>query len=143
MLDADTLRSRIRKAMADHKPPISPADLARAFAVTPQAVNGWLKTGRIGKGRLLKLARLTGRPASYFLGADVNESLESEAFRLMEDWLSLKNANHRAAVRETLDYYLEFVAKHPELQYTMADEVVARHIAPAGRSPSVKRQPSK
>lgn len=122
--------------------PIKAAELATAFGVTPQAINGWRKKGRIGKDKLIKLARLTGRPAGYFLGEDIDESLEAQAFKLAADWLSLKNPKYRDMVRETLDRALDLMARFPELEYQKSDEEVARHIAPAGKSASVKRLPS-
>lgn len=140
MLDSATLALRIRDAMDKHEPQkITSAQLAEAFGVSVQAIHSWRKKGRISKGRLLKLARLTGKPARYFLGEDLDANLETQAFKLMDDWLSLKNANHRAAVREVLDSYLDLVEKHPELETTMPDETVARHIAPAGKPVSRKR----
>ena len=139
MLDSKTLALRICDAMDNHKPtPITRGELAAAFDVSPQAINSWRKKGRISKGRLLKLARLTGKPASYFLGGDINEALEDQAFRLAEDWLSLKNPGHRAQVRELLDKYLAIMQQFPELEYTMDNEKVSRHIAPAAKPVSRK-----
>lgn len=144
MLDSETLALRIRDAMGNRKPTkLGVTDCAKAFGVSPQAVNGWRKKGRIGKGRLLMLARLTGKPARYFLGEDLDANLETQAFKLMEDWLSLKNPNHRAAIRDLLDSYLELVEKHPELETDVPDEQVARHIAPATKTPSIIRGTTK
>lgn len=143
MLDAATLALRIRDALDKHEPPIKPADVAKAFSVTPQAVNGWLKHGRIGKGRLLQLAQMTGKPASYFLGGEIDQSLEAQAFQLAEDWLSLKNPEHRLAVRGVLDKFLAVVQQFPELELIMDDEKVKQRIAPASIAPSVKREPHK
>ena len=140
MLDSETLAKRIRDAMDNHKPNrITASKLATAFGVTPQAINGWRKTGRIGKGRLLKLARITGKPASYFLGDEIDESLEAQAFKLAEDWLALKNPSYRAAVRDTLDKLTEAMEKFPALEFTMDNDTVSRYIAPAGKSASILR----
>lgn len=142
MLDAETLALRIRNAMDHHKPqPITAAQLAEAFDVSAQAIHGWRKKGRIAKGKLLKLARLTGKPASYFLGDDIDESTEAQAFKLAEDWLSLTNVGHREQVRELLDKYIAIQEQFPELKYTMDDDKVSRHIAPAGKPASVMRVP--
>lgn len=60
-----TISDRIRQALKDAK--ISQADIARELDVTPQAVNGWLTTGRIGKASLRELAKHTRKPLDYFL----------------------------------------------------------------------------
>lgn len=143
MLDSETLALRIRDAMDNRKPtPVKAAELASAFGVTPQAINGWRKKGRIGKGRLLKLARLTGKPASYFLGDDIDESLEAQAFKLAEDWLTLKNPGHRSEVRALLDRYLDIAARFPQLDLEApADEkLVERGWSAAGKPVAVKRE---
>lgn len=59
------LASRIRAVIADL--PYSKADTAERLGVTPQAITGWEKRGRIGKTALTKLAALTGHSVAYFL----------------------------------------------------------------------------
>jgi transcriptional regulator with XRE-family HTH domain len=71
MLDAEELRRRLIQAMDTHVPKITSAELARAFKITPQAVHSWRNTGRIGKGRLKKIAAITGCPLDFFLSPDV------------------------------------------------------------------------
>lgn len=51
---------------------MSKADIARAMGVSPQAVGGWLKTGRIGKKTLVRLAELTRFPVVRLLGGQEN-----------------------------------------------------------------------
>ncbi len=51
------LGEKIRLALALAK--VQPADAARIFGVTPQAVNGWFRTGRIDKNKLLEIVRIT------------------------------------------------------------------------------------
>lgn len=68
MLDAPELKRRLINAMDDATPPVSSARLAEACKVSAQAVHGWRKTGRIAKGRLTKIAEVTGKPLEYFLG---------------------------------------------------------------------------
>lgn len=46
---------------------ITAAEAARQCDITPQAVNGWLRTGRVGKRHLAIIARLTSRPLEWFL----------------------------------------------------------------------------
>ncbi|MDZ5787755.1 S24 family peptidase [Stenotrophomonas maltophilia] len=41
-------------------------EVADAFGVTEQAVSGWLRTGKVDKRKLPKLASLTNRPLSHF-----------------------------------------------------------------------------
>lgn len=68
MLDAQDLRRRLIDAMDKSTPRVTSAALAEACGITPQAVNGWRKTGRIAKRHLAKVAELTGKPLEYFLG---------------------------------------------------------------------------
>ena len=69
VLDAKELGRRITKAMDEAK--VSGAALASACKVTPQAVSGWRRTGRIGKRHLTTLSLLTGRPVEYFVADTV------------------------------------------------------------------------
>ena len=48
--------------------------LAERCGVTKQAVQGWLKTGRIDKGRLNSLATVTGKPLEWWLDAEPHDS---------------------------------------------------------------------
>ncbi|MGF6504682.1 helix-turn-helix domain-containing protein [Paraburkholderia sp. 32] len=66
--DTADLARRVRQALAEAR--LTSAEVAVACGVTPQAVNGWKKTGRIGKEQLPKLVELTGRPLSWWLGSD-------------------------------------------------------------------------
>ncbi|MBL8511869.1 MAG: hypothetical protein JNM52_09515 [Betaproteobacteria bacterium] len=59
-------KSIIRQALVDAN--ISPAEMARRMDVTPQAVNGWLRTGRISKRHMWGLAKETGHPVEHFMG---------------------------------------------------------------------------
>lgn len=70
MLDAKELARRLRQAMDSAQPRVSSAALAAASGVTPQAVNGWRKTGRIAKRHLKTVSNLTKRPLEYFLEED-------------------------------------------------------------------------
>lgn len=64
--DVEERAERIKPALQG----VNQASLAAACGVTPQAVNGWKKTGRIDKRHLQTIARFTGRPVEYFLGTD-------------------------------------------------------------------------
>lgn len=70
MLDATELARRLRAAMDKRVPKLTSAALGTACKVTPQAVNGWRKNGRIAKKHLPTIAAETGRPLEYFLGAE-------------------------------------------------------------------------
>jgi len=68
MLDAAELARRLRKAMDEHEPPISGAELALACGVSAQAVSqSWRKSGRIAKGHLERIAQVTGQPLEYYV----------------------------------------------------------------------------
>ncbi|MCK4121368.1 helix-turn-helix domain-containing protein [Ralstonia pseudosolanacearum] len=66
--DTAALAHRISQAIDEAK--LTAAEIAAECGVTPQAVNGWKRTGRIGKGHLPKLAELTGKSLEWFLGSD-------------------------------------------------------------------------
>lgn len=97
MLDAKKLAGRIREAMDGHQPPITGSAVSEACGVTPQAVSGWRKNGRVHKKHLVNLAQLTGRSLDYFLGdgkvhANGGEKthtplrLEKDLANLMKSW---------------------------------------------------------
>jgi hypothetical protein len=69
MLDAHELARRLRAAMDKREPKLTSAALGTACRVTPQAVNGWRKNGRIAKKHLAVIAAETGKPLEYFLEA--------------------------------------------------------------------------
>lgn len=75
MLDNAEMARRIKEAI-DGKPGLSQAAVAEAFGVTEQAVSGWIRTGKVDKRKLPKLAAITGVPLSRFMPSD--DSLESE-----------------------------------------------------------------
>lgn len=66
MLDSDEMAKRLRIAIKDAG--ITGSALARACGVKPQAVSGWKKNGRIAKGHLETVARMTKKSLEYFLG---------------------------------------------------------------------------
>jgi len=47
--------------------------VANACGVTKQAVQGWLRTGRIDKKHLPKLSEISGKPLSWWLDANNSE----------------------------------------------------------------------
>ncbi len=66
MLTGKQIGKRIEDALLDAKR--TKAGLAEHCGVTPQAVTGWVKHGRISKGRIEKVAEYTSKPLDYFLG---------------------------------------------------------------------------
>lgn len=44
------------------------ASIAEDLGISPQAVNGWKKTGTISKDMLTRFAELVGVPVGYFIG---------------------------------------------------------------------------
>src|SRR4051812_27819965 len=84
MLDAKELARRLRVAMDAAQPPVSSAKVAAECDVTPQAVNGWRKNGRIHKKHIPAVAKLTGRPPIYFLAANP-DSAAANAMELSDE----------------------------------------------------------
>jgi len=74
------MQTYIRQAIDDAG--LIPAEVARRLDTSPQAVNGWLTTGRISKPMLAKLATLTGKPIEYFLGAGATMLTVREPYAL-------------------------------------------------------------
>lgn len=75
MLDNSAMAAAIRAAIEDSK--LTQKGIADAFGVTEQAVSGWLRTGKVDKRKLPKLAALTGKPLSHFgMGTD-NDTVSS------------------------------------------------------------------
>jgi len=64
MLDNNAMAAAIRSAIEDSK--LTQKGIADAFGVTEQAVSGWLRTGKVDKRKIPKLASLTGKPLSHF-----------------------------------------------------------------------------
>lgn len=65
MLDNESMREAIRTAI--ERSGHTKAYIAERVGVTEQAITGWLKTGRIDKRRLPKLAQVTGTPLQVFM----------------------------------------------------------------------------
>lgn len=54
------------------------ADIAEACGVSKQAIQGWIKTGRIDKKHLPALASISGRPLSWWLDAEESNAQPSD-----------------------------------------------------------------
>jgi phage repressor protein C with HTH and peptisase S24 domain len=64
MLDNSAMAAAIRSAIEQSS--LTQKGIADAFGVTEQAVSGWLRTGKVDKRKIPKLAQLTGKPLSHF-----------------------------------------------------------------------------
>lgn len=67
MLDNAAMKVRLERAFRE-VPKLSNVAIADACNVTPQAVGGWRRTGRVDKKHFAALAKLTGKPLAYWLG---------------------------------------------------------------------------
>jgi len=65
MLESSDLAARIAQAIEDS--PHSVGAIASDFGISEPAVYSWMRTGRISKNKLGRLAELTGKPLEYFL----------------------------------------------------------------------------
>lgn len=68
MNSAERMREKLGEVLRSGD--VSQSDIARACNVTRQSVNSWKTTGRIDKRHLPTLARLSGRPLTWWLDAD-------------------------------------------------------------------------
>ncbi|WP_414554768.1 S24 family peptidase [Stenotrophomonas forensis] len=77
MLDNSAMAAAIRTAIEESK--LTQKGVADAFGVTEQAVSGWLRTGKVDKRKLPRLALLTGKPLSHFGMGGVDETVSASA----------------------------------------------------------------
>lgn len=81
------MAAKLAEAIKD--PPIEQTVIAEACGVTKQAVSGWLKTGRFDKKHLPTLARVTGRPLTWWLDGGGNAAATTEEAAILaalQDW---------------------------------------------------------
>jgi phage repressor protein C with HTH and peptisase S24 domain len=77
MLENDEMAAAIRVAVEGSGR--TQKEIADAFGVTEQAVSGWLRTGKVDKRKLPRLALLTGKPLSHFGMGIEADSISSPA----------------------------------------------------------------
>lgn len=83
---------RIREAI--HESGHTQESIAAAFGVTVQAVSGWVRTGKIDKRKLPRLAQLTGKALDHFMpGAETTPAVEAD-----EEWSDVRGVKQRAAL---------------------------------------------
>ncbi len=105
-------------------------DIAIACGVTKQAVQGWLRTGRIAKKHLPTLAKVSGRSLDWWLDGGAQEEpavQESENERILAE---LQNWRLRASTRsQTVIDKLCALAQINALReedWTLIEQVAAR-----------------
>lgn len=72
MLDKEEMARRVRFAFKN-VPRGAAARIAVELDITPQAVSGWQRTGKVDKANIPTLARHTGRRVEYFLDSTVQD----------------------------------------------------------------------
>lgn len=77
MLDNSAMAAAIRSAIEESD--LTQKGIADAFGVTEQAVSGWLRTGKVDKRKLPRLAQLTGKPLSHFGMGDFDHPVSAPA----------------------------------------------------------------
>ncbi|WP_239530058.1 LexA family transcriptional regulator [Stenotrophomonas maltophilia] len=77
MLDNSAMAAAIRSAIEEST--LTQKGIADAFGVTEQAVSGWLRTGKVDKRKLPRLAQLTGKPLSHFGMGGIDELVSAAA----------------------------------------------------------------
>ncbi|MDY7807576.1 helix-turn-helix transcriptional regulator [Burkholderia stagnalis] len=115
----DTAEMARRITQALDELPLPLAEVAAACGVSPQAVNGWKRTGRIGKDQLPKLAQLTGRPLSWWLGIEETESAESPRDAAIEKLIRVvggRSAAEVEAIADALDALLRLGSGSTDLR---------------------------
>lgn len=83
--------------MEGAKPPLTGNEVARACGVTPQAVSGWKKNGRVAKRHLETLAGLTGKDLSYFLSPDARSDRTNGASTHHDEFSTIQRAWQNAS----------------------------------------------
>jgi len=159
MLDSKEIARRLREAMDKAEPRVTSVALAEACGVTPQAVSGWRKTGRVAKRHLQTVGKLTGRPLEYFLGsgavkfsmaepqAAYGQQLEAKEEILLRLFAGLFSAQQREIISEVRALFDANQVTRKELGQKAlrgvsdAQIVTAFGQAPAPTKPEPKKRP--
>ena len=104
-------------------------DIATACGVTKQAVQGWLKTGRIAKNHLPKLADISGRRLEWWLAEKQSEETEllDESARILSElrgWRMHASTRSQAVIDQLCA--LAQVNALREEDWTLIEQVAAR-----------------
>lgn len=106
---------------------ISKAEMARIAGVTPQAVNGWFKKGKISKESAISIADAAGVSVSWLLGEDVEEStgLSNDEMKMLNLYRQLPEAERERMItlfQTRLKEIDEYVEKYLRGRYRSGDE---------------------
>jgi transcriptional regulator with XRE-family HTH domain len=94
-LEMQMIAERLKEAIS--KSGIKKTDIATACGVSDQAVTGWLKTGRVHKKHVPKLAALTGVSTDWLLTGKESTKLSLSttlSYDLLEDNAELVGASN-------------------------------------------------
>jgi len=80
MLENEKKRLVHRLRLAIGEAGVLQKDVARVCKVSDQAVSGWLKTGRVDKAHLAKIAALTGVSVGWLLTGDGEQRARAQGF---------------------------------------------------------------
>lgn len=94
---APRLAELIREAMDSKTPKVTATELAKACGVTPQAVSGWRKNGRVDKKHLQTIADLTGRNTSHFLALGQKNGAKNGVQTHQDEFQTVVRAWHNAS----------------------------------------------
>lgn len=105
---------------------ISKAEMARIAGVTPQAVNGWFKKGKISKESAISIADAVGVSVSWLLGENVEEStgLSSDEIKMLNLYRQLPEAERERMItlfQTRLKEIDEYVEKYLRGRYKPAE----------------------
>lgn len=97
------------------------ADVARACGVSPQAVNGWVKTGRIDKKHLKRLSEIFNKPLDYWLDqyevdngsfVSMNKQVPLISWVRAGSWDDIEDHFNPADAEEWINTQSKSVSKH-------------------------------
>ncbi|MEL4014357.1 helix-turn-helix domain-containing protein [Dryocola clanedunensis] len=106
---------------------ISKADMARIAGVTPQAVNGWFKTGAISKKSAIAIAEAAGVSITWLLGEEVEEGsgLKTNEEKMLQLFRQLPESEQERMIdlfQIRLKELDDYVNKYLRGRYKLADE---------------------
>lgn len=85
----DTVGKRIKQAIKDSGLRVS--DVSKKLDQSPQAVYAWIRTGRISKDNLVRLAALTGVSTDWIVSGDTYFKVRSTGPSIKQSNSNLKN----------------------------------------------------
>lgn len=73
---SEKIRAKLQEVLETS--PLRQSEIAAACGVSKQAVQGWIKTGRVDKKHLPSLAAVSGKSLDWWLDSDSNASTETD-----------------------------------------------------------------